>query len=386
MPEKNKKTQEPKYSSINDLGTQQTELGTLTEALEEGNKRNYPAMVSGQATRTLMSIDTKSIDKDIRDTIKNVGKENKVKENHIQTIPVVISTYRGIPVRFNFKGLVDFSNNEKKVFILALIELCKHRPHRNQNPTLNEIERVRHIDINLLDIMEKCNIKNETQARDIAKSFGESLLYASIDYEDNSDVNITLDGKRTKKPVKQIEGGMNYIESWEYENRTLSISFSIKFLQSIIFRGGIKPAPEMLLYLKKRYSLPIWEELSNHYQIRVGKKGYEKSLNTIGVETLFNNTPLHKVEIKNSRYKQLIIDPFEEALEELVDLGILKEWFYTGSNGKKLTSKQLAGMKYNQWKQLYLHFEWIEELKQDFYLKSENYNTADIEAVTNKKS
>lgn len=102
----------------------------------------------------------------------------------------------------------------------------------------------------------------------------------------------------------------------------------------------------------------------HHFNMNNIERGSDKRLK---VETLLTWSELPTYEYlkftKNGRHwTDRIREPFENALESLVDEGVISEWFYTKAKGKKLTDAELNGINsYEYFAGLYVEFEIVGE-------------------------
>jgi len=108
------------------------------------------------------------------------------------------------------------------------------------------------------------------------------------------------------------------------------------------------------LFTLKRHSYTIGKKLVTYRCMKSNIE--EKRANIISVDALLSSTQLPK-DVKNRREDELIVKPFETALDELVTAGILKEWEYCVAKGAALSRKQLEELTYKTLRDCYIKFE-----------------------------
>ena len=85
-------------------------------------------------------------------------------------------------------------------------------------------------------------------------------------------------------------------------------------------------------------------------------KATENKISTQSImRCLPNILSLEEVRQKDRNYFKHIIDPIETGLNELVQCGMFKEWYYVDAQGKRFES---SSFNYNDFQDLCVQVEW----------------------------
>ena len=172
-----------------------------------------------------------------------------------------------------------------------------------------------------------------------------------------------------KKGEEQTSGEMGVVGAWNLsngKNATLNVSLESTFSESLI-NGGLTQIPIVLLEIDPTdpNSYFIGEKLADHHAMDGNYK--RGTHNRLKVKTLLERTDLPKYEdmkkANNRNWKVRIKDPFEKALNNLVDkYSFLKTWQYAHAKGIPLTSDEIKNIKkYDDFVNLYILFETVNE-------------------------
>ncbi len=146
------------------------------------------------------------------------------------------------------------------------------------------------------------------------------------------------------------------------DREQFGIIFSTVFANYEVKQGTVFQLP--LGYFKT--TLPtatvICGELARHYTNRANI--INKTNNIVSVKAILNwvkdYIPSYERVKKYSQrhYKPKIIEPFEDAFDELKRIGVISSWNYCNSKHKKLTPEQEANRyNYSTWVDFYVEFE-----------------------------
>lgn len=259
------------------------------------------------------------------------NKENAIIDNIAHTTKYVDGDFSMI-LRQN-----SIKQSTKKVFTRILEEVGK-------NPK-------REININFDDYAKVRGVKDKKKLR---QQFKNDLMILQLTI-------ISSTEKNAKEETRYF--GINLFDKLEYDfhgNATIKLGES--------FFEILKSNPTMLLpkayYLTDDRNHPHTASFIETIS-RFKKMNIDKTNNDIlSVETLINNCPTipSYEEVKNSRrYKERIIIPFDRDLEEVVNMGVIKEYIYYYENGKPLGNTAVTSLKYEDFIRCNIRFTWDEE-------------------------
>ena len=219
-----------------------------------------------------------------------------------------------------------------KIYRYAVSEFTK-RNHCNSN---DERLKLRYI----LDVKDFAKANGvDTESPDAMKNFRRKLK-ASLDKLQTA--SITWSEKIKGKPKAFI--GMNYIGGYELRGNELEIEFTLKMAQYLT-------SLPLIIYPRSLYALDdreynayaIGEAMCIHYcQENNVIRGTEGKLR---VETLLKSTSYpsyEELKAHEMSWVQKVKEPFETALDKLVQCGFLKDWVYCHDGGIELTDKEAA--------------------------------------------
>ena len=134
-----------------------------------------------------------------------------------------------------------------------------------------------------------------------------------------------------------------------YVNYLKQRKIQMQYPRTLLSLGGKSPNPY-------RMGFKIAMHSSNYNNIVRG------SNNILEVSSLLNVTDLPLIEtIREQRgsWIRKIRDPFEKALDKLVEQGLLTKWYYCKAKSRKLNpqERETARSKYETWERCYIHFE-----------------------------
>jgi len=169
------------------------------------------------------------------------------------------------------------------------------------------------------------------------------------------------------------------IGSGEVKKGQIEIEFTLKFAEYLI-RLPITQYPVALLKLDERnnnaYSMGL--AIAEHYN--QDNNQIRGTAHLLKVKTLLKHSNFPSIEdVRKQRksWEERIKDPFEKALDSLVDCGLLVEngWRYSKSKGVELTDAEANFTTYEDWEEALIHFT----------LKDAPDQTARIEARQEEK-
>ena len=276
--------------------------------------------------------------------------ENKLKgtkEISIDKIKVIVTG----------QGETQLSTRTNQILDYFLLLLAENLPHGNKiKPEV--IDEKREITINLIEFMEMFGLKSQAQARTQLIKAIKSLYNISLEWEETRHIK-TKNGK--KQEVFKFAGrilnsiGINGNDKI-IKNNIAIIKFDMDFSKGMAM-AQIMPYDTRILKLNpKSSSYDFAKALLYFYNINY----FKSNKGIISVKSLLKwsaKIPQYNELAKQGMIKRRIIDPFENALDELEKQGIIKEWTYTKGKGEFLTDKELENKKYQDWINWDIHFD-----------------------------
>ncbi len=211
-------------------------------------------------------------------------------------------------------------------------------------------------------------------AKTLGKPYGTPKEKASFRRYVN-DIIAVLQGTEFHWEYRDYNGGFHeiddFIVSGKYREETrttdkFGVVFSLTFASYEIGQGTVFQLPNGYYLTESPVATILCRELARHYSNRANRAA--KTHNILSVKALLKALadviPSYQyVKEKGQRhYKQKIIDPFVEGLNELAYTHTISEWHYCNSKHKKLTPEQEANQnKYEVWIDFYIEFELPEQ-------------------------
>jgi len=203
------------------------------------------------------------------------------------------------------------------------------------------------IQIPLKEYMDKRGLKDEKEAR----------RQVNADLETLRNIKLTFTDKKAGYVDTYLFGGEKGIK-----NSVIYFSLSRTFY-AILKGYPIMPMPDALYKIDSRYyrhAYSMGRALLTHKRMNAGK-GNE---NRIAVKTLLTACPLlpkyESLDKSRGEISRKIIEPFEQNLNHLEDLGVLT-WGYCHSGGEPMTAEEEEraerGMPYDLFSDLLIQFD-----------------------------
>lgn len=255
-----------------------------------------------------------------------------------------IETKQGTSIIFDDLTSNGLSMPTQKVFRCLQLKLTKQLPNNCQD--LNKLARDRKVALSVKEYMEMCGLKDRKTAR-------ENLKRAAVDL-----YGISIKGDRQiqykdRKGNIHTETETKYIRLLESRTETSKSGvFTFEFTESLALYLSndcyIMAYPKELLKLsaKSLYSEQMGHKIALHYNQNRTKTN-SNYISTRAILDSCNNMPTYEeVMAEDKQVSRRIIKPFEKAMEELVNIGYLTEWYYLKPNKGNLTDEELADLDY----------------------------------------
>jgi hypothetical protein len=225
------------------------------------------------------------------------------------------------------------------------------------------------VTITLEDYMNMCGItetKGSTDmTRDALKQDIEALFRVSIDWYE----------RRGTKMHRYAQ--MRIIDQYELKNGVLRAHFSQPMAQYLT-QAYIMEFPLALLKTDDRNPnvFSLGYKLAFHYGLRNNRKNNRH--NFISVEALLSSCadiPSYEEASENRQTKQRIIKPFERAMNQLVNQGVLEIWKYCDSERNLIDNYKAEKLPYSELESLYVIFEMAQD---NTYISGQNFLTESV--------
>ena len=171
--------------------------------------------------------------------------------------------------------------------------------------------------------------------------------------------NISLEWKEQNGTNTKDYFGIRLLESRGIKNNTIIVGFASTFAEYLV-GAYIMQYPNSLLQVDERNpsTYHLGRKLALHHSIDNNQRKGTASI--IGVQTLLNVCPdiptYEEVMTGDRAIERRIKMPFENALNSLVDTGVLEKWEYSNFKGMPLSDEQLVSNSYEDFIALYINF------------------------------
>lgn len=172
-------------------------------------------------------------------------------------------------------------------------------------------------------------------------------------------------------------------------NSYIHIELTPRYADFIIQQRTITQYPDALMRLDERnqnaYILGLY--ISQHYFMDNNQaRETAQSLKVISLIQIASLPSIENVKAGHRSWNDRIKEPLEEALEELVKVGLIAKWEYTHSKGKARTDKEASFKTYEEWIKAIVRFELVNppDQKERLERRAEEKKAA-IEANQKKK-
>lgn len=172
--------------------------------------------------------------------------------------------------------------------------------------------------------------------------------------------NASFSWADTVKGKQKSYSGISFISAYKINQDVIMLEFSQTAAEYMI-QLPLSDTPRALYAIddRKPNAYAIAQALINHYGIE--NNVIRNTERMLKVETLLGYTSFpspEKLKAKRWSWETLVKEPFEEALDELTQKGLLKDWRYSLTGMKELTDAQASTIDcYEQFASLYIYYE-----------------------------
>lgn len=207
------------------------------------------------------------------------------------------------------------------------------------------------------DYMKIRKLKDRKSAIEALKANFDLITESKLSY-------IAIVGKGKQKKAKQV-GGLNYIDSWTWDNEKNKTAINFKFTMSFydeLKRTCIMQCPNLLWEInakKNPASVDFLLKIAEHKNMNFDKRNAD----IIAVSTLLDATefipPVEEVRELDRNVLDRIIRPFERDLNAL---STAFTWYYCypRSNGEEVPKDELSNIDFTTFQSLCVKFNWID--------------------------
>lgn len=172
--------------------------------------------------------------------------------------------------------------------------------------------------------------------------------------------NASFSWSETIRGKAKAYSGISLISAYRIDQDVIMLEFSQSAAEYMI-QLPLSDTPRALYAIddRKPNAYSIAQALISHYGIENNvMRNTERMLK---VETLLSYTSFptqETLKAKRWSWERLVKEPFEEALDELTQKGLLKDWRYSLSGMEELTEEQATTiLRYEQFAALYICYE-----------------------------
>lgn len=169
---------------------------------------------------------------------------------------------------------------------------------------------------------------------------------------------VTEDKEKGRK--KRISH-LNIITKTSIDNEFITIEFNPEYVGFLKLRNTQMQYPRALLSIDARSAnaYRLGYKMAAHSSIF--NNVIRNSNNTLSVLSLYSVTDFPTIETvreQRNSWSRYIRDPFESALNTLIDSGVIEKWYYCKPKGKKLNPQEEKTLraKYESWESGYIRF------------------------------
>lgn len=266
----------------------------------------------------------------------------------------------GVLITIDEWAIQDLSAQTFKVFILLLTAVTYQLPRENAI-TADAIDKGRIVQIPLSRYMDVCKIKDTKTARDQLNEAIKLLYAVSLEWDEDQFEKPEGKLRAVKRPKHHRMRITDHTITEEEGNPVKHgvAEFRFSFDMAKYLAGAyIMPYPAALLSintLHNPYSIPLGWKLCALHNMNYGKD----NANTTTVKTLLNaakGIPRYSDIAKTGHIYERIINRLDRDLAALVDAGVLSEYWYFDSTGKRIERDHLGLLSYAEFSALYVHY------------------------------
>lgn len=207
------------------------------------------------------------------------------------------------------------------------------------------------LELDVYKYMKFCGLQDKNQTVKQMKKDLEALFNASTTAKIIRHVG--------KKEVEEVQD-IRFIDEKPHGQirDTAKIHIALSFACYLTHNQIMQYPLKILLSSKNPNTYYIGKRLAELFNMNQGKTNED----SINIENLLKFTPniptLEEEKGKGRHYRERCIQPLENTLDELQQIGFLSEWYFMKADKQMIPNEELHAWSvgYNDWKQLYVHF------------------------------
>lgn len=236
--------------------------------------------------------------------------------------------------------LSSISGQALKVLIILLEILTRQLPHKDNNQLMQSVNSGRRTKITLSDYMKQCELSDRTSAKAQLLAAVAELYHVSLEWPEWT-WEVLPGKKRAEKVLKhhQMRITDHTITDDDLTVKHGAIEFIFSYdLAVYLSNAYIMHVPAKLFAINTRlhpYSVQFCWKLLALRNMNDDKKNQSYTY----VQTLLQSAlsmPAYEDISKKGQILQRIVKPFDRDLKELVDKGILSEYWYITPDGTRI--------------------------------------------------
>lgn len=265
----------------------------------------------------------------------------------------------GVIITVAEEALLDVSAQTFKVLIMFLTKATEQLP-REDHITPEAILKGRTVRISLEEYMNKCGIKDKKSAREQLNTAIRTLYGISLEWDETEYNKPEGKSRKVKETVHHATRIVEHIATREGGKpiKRGEAEVQLTFSMAEYLSGAyIMPYPSALFAINTQYhpySIPFCWKLCSLYNMNWGKPSQGRTT----VETLLRaakGIPRYETMASKGKIYERIIAPFDRDMRELVDRGILSDYYYYDDMGARVDN--IAALSYLSFSGLNIWYE-----------------------------
>lgn len=296
-------------------------------------KNDFAPFLQGQMTNAFTAINKKS-----KHTVDEESQQWLFPVDELGSGTVVLENANKNELTLSSAKLLD-------TITLILTEIL---PYKGSDEKLSN-----YLDFNLdvYKYMQLCGLQDKNQTVKQLKKDLQTLF--------NSSTTAKIIRHIGKKEVEEIQDIRFIDEKPHGQIREVAhIHIALSYARYLAHNQIMQYPLKILLTSKNPNTYYIGKRLAELFNMNQGKTNED----SINIENLLKFTPniptLEEEKGKGRHYRERCIQPLENTLDELQQIGFLSEWYFMKADKQMIPNEELHAWSvgYNDWKQLYVHF------------------------------
>ncbi|MCQ2595902.1 MAG: hypothetical protein MJ196_11630 [Treponemataceae bacterium] len=232
--------------------------------------------------------------------------------------------------RIDYNKPLNFGIFASKLFAICLIKLTAAEQGDNKI---------------ILTTAQLCELMGKENTASARREISRQLKDATQEL-----LGLTVTYLKDTEKTTRTQGRGNIIGDILTENGQIIITLNENLTEILQLKPQITEYPVTLLKIDGRNSTAFY--IGNYIAEQTSTNFGKRNQNLFTVKKMIEISGLpsiEKVKQGNRHYAEKIIEPLENALDELTNNGILQSWEYCNANGEILTDEQLNSSSIDVW-------------------------------------